>query len=85
MTNNNELLAHTLDIAARYGVREDSPLALAPYTHSELSGAHVRVDLGVYRFPKRGLKAALVACAKQAGRYAKGMGLLDDAVISRLY
>lgn len=37
MTNNNELLAHTLDIAARYGVREDSPLALAPYTHSELS------------------------------------------------
>lgn len=131
MTNNTNdtLLARTMDIAARYGVNEDNPLALAPYTHeavdfarpdTQLSdpelvridrlrllgdsdgwaypfldvsycygtlkdGTKVRVDLGVYRLPKRGLKGALIQAAKDAGRYAKGLGLLDDQVISRLY
>jgi hypothetical protein len=129
MTNNDSLLARTMDIAARYGVQEDNPLALAAYTHEAIDyaagdvpladqdlvridrlrllgdsdgwaypyldvsycygtlrdGRHVRVDLGTYRFPKRGLKAALVQVAKGAGRYAKGLGLLDDGVISRLY
>ena len=129
MTNNTNdtLLARTMDIAARYGVREDNPLALAPYTTPgvdaetvtlddprlaridrlrllgdsdgwaypflDLSycwgtlkdGAHVRVSLPVHSFPKRGLKRALVEMAKEAGVYAKGLGLLDDGIISRLY
>ena len=56
------------------------------YCYGRLAdGTHVRVDLGVYHFPKRGLKRALVELAQKHGRYAKGLGLLDDNVISRLH
>lgn len=56
------------------------------YCYGKLKdGTHVRVDLPVYHFPKRGLKRALVEMAKEAGVFAKGLGLLDDNVISRLY
>lgn len=132
MTNNNDLLAQadrSMDLAVRYGVREENPLWMAEATHENIDysegdvplsdrrlvrivrlrllgdsdgfmypyldvsycygqladGRYVRVDLGVYSFPKKGLKAALVACAKEAGRFGKGMGLLDDTTISRLY
>lgn len=40
-------------------------------------GAPVRVSLPVRQFPKSGLTRALVQMAKDAGRYGKGMGLLD--------
>lgn len=40
-------------------------------------GTPVRVSLPVSRFPKSGLSRALVQMAKDAGRYGKGMGLLD--------
>lgn len=128
MTNNDTLLSRTLDAAARYGVREDNPLALAPYTSEEVDytetvqlsdprlvridrlrllgdsdgwaypfldlsycwgtlrdGRHVPVQLPISRFPKRGLKKALVEMAKAEGVFAKGLGLLDDGVISRLH
>jgi hypothetical protein len=46
-------------------------------------GTHRRVDLGRDRFGTQ-YKAQLIECARNAGRYAKGMGLLDDYVISLL-
>ncbi len=62
------------------------PFLDVSYCYGTLAdGRHVRVDLGEYTFPKRGLKRALVDCAKRANRYAKGLGLLDDGIISRLY
>jgi hypothetical protein len=59
-----------LDVSYCYGVLKD--------------GTHVRVHLPEHSFPKRGLKKALVEMAKEAGVYAKGLGLLDDNIISRL-
>lgn len=47
-------------------------------------GRHVRVDLGSHQLPKRGLKGELIRLAKQANRYAKGLGMLDDSTISIL-
>lgn len=35
-----------------------------------------------YGKPGKGLKAAIIAAAKQEGVFAKGLGLLDDDVIS---
>lgn len=41
-------------------------------------GTHVRVDLGASRLSRRNLKGELIRLAKEAGRFAKGMGLLDE-------
>jgi hypothetical protein len=59
------------------------------YCHGELSdGTPVRVYLGDHHIRKQGWgrvdKGHLIELAKEAGRYAKGLGLLDDAVISTL-
>lgn len=43
----------------------------------DVDGKPVRVQLPRYQFPKRNLSRALVDMAREAGRYAKGMGLLD--------
>ena len=43
----------------------------------DVDGRAVRVSLPVHQFPKRNLSRALVDMAREAGRYAKGMGLLD--------
>lgn len=54
------------------------------YCYGELKdGKTVRVDLGEYRIRKN-YKQHLVEIAKKAGRFGKGMGLLDDGVISTL-
>lgn len=47
-------------------------------------GRHVRVDLGSHQLPRKGLKGELIRLAKQANRYAKGLGMLDDSTISIL-
>lgn len=48
------------------------------YCHGRTrDGALVTVDLPRRTFPKRGLIHALVQMAAGAGRYGKGMGLLD--------
>jgi hypothetical protein len=55
------------------------------YCHGRLAdGTLVPVDLGDHQLPPR-YKARLLELAKEAGRYAKGMGLLDDGVISTLH
>lgn len=55
------------------------------YVYGTLAdGTHVRVDLGRDQFPRQGLSRALVQCAKDAGRYAKGLGMLDNSVLSIL-
>lgn len=55
-----------------------NPLWDLSYCWGELrDGTRVSVDLGRFHFPKHGLSAALVDTARQAGRYAKGIGLLD--------
>ena len=41
-------------------------------------GRHVRVDIGDSHLPRRGTKRRLVELASEAGRYAKGLGLLDE-------
>ena len=41
-------------------------------------GRHVRVQLDEHRLSRRNIKGDLIAMAKRAGRYAKGLGLLDD-------
>lgn len=46
-------------------------------------GSYRRVDLGRDQFGTQ-FKMQLIQCAKQAQRYAKGMDLLDDGVISLL-
>jgi len=43
----------------------------------DVDGKPVWVDLPRYQFPKRNLSRALVDMAREAGRYGKGMGLLD--------
>lgn len=55
------------------------------YVYGELKdGTEVRVNLPESQFPKRGLKGAIISMARDAGVYAKGLGLLDDDVISKL-
>lgn len=41
-------------------------------------GTHVRVDLGAANILRRNVKGELIRLAKEAGRFAKGMGLLDE-------
>lgn len=56
------------------------------YCHGELrDGTPVRVNLPVHQFKRSNLKGQLIAMAKEAGRFGKGMGLLDDNVISKLW
>lgn len=42
-------------------------------------GTHVRVDIGTTHLGRRTIKSELIQLAKDAGRFAKGMGLLDEA------
>lgn len=49
------------------------------YCYGQLSdGRFVRVDLGASFLSRRTIKADLIGLAKEAGRFAKGLGLLDD-------
>ena len=48
-------------------------------------GRHVQVNLGEYSFPRKGLKGELIRLAREAGRYAKGLGMLDDHTLSILW
>lgn len=41
-------------------------------------GTPVRVDIGVYQLPRFGYKRELVKLAKASGKYAIGLGLLDN-------
>jgi hypothetical protein len=45
-------------------------------------GKHVRVQLPVERFPRRGLNAAIVKMCRDAGVFGKGLGLFDGRTIS---
>lgn len=51
-------------------------------------GRHVRVDLGTHRIPRarpgRSLNGSLIELAREAGRFAKGLGMLDYGVVSLL-
>jgi hypothetical protein len=50
-------------------------------------GRHVRVDLGTHQLHKGapGLKSQLVDLAREAGVFAKGLGMLDFDTISILH
>lgn len=53
------------------------------YVHGELAdGSRVRVDLGITQIPKGNVTGTLVDAARNAGRYAKGIGLLRPDVVS---
>jgi hypothetical protein len=55
------------------------------YCYGELKGGvPVRVRLPWHQFSRRYLKRDLVLMCKEAHVYAKGLGLLDESVISTL-
>lgn len=54
------------------------------YCHGELKdGTKVRVQLPRHQFKKKWLKNDLVSMCKEAGVFAKGLGLLNDDNISK--
>jgi len=56
------------------------------YCYGELKdGTPVRVQLPYHQFSRKFLKRDLVQMCKERGLYAKGLGLLDDSVISKLW
>lgn len=66
------------------GASREFPFWDLSYCFGKLAdGSDVRVELESYRFGRYSYKRELVELAKQAGRYGKGMGLLDN--ISLLY
>lgn len=55
------------------------------YCYGELrDGTPVQVWLGAGQLRKRDLKGHLIQLAREAGKFAKGMGLLDDDNISKM-
>ena len=61
------------------------PIYDLSYCYGELAdGTPVRVRLPQHQFPKRGVERALVAMCKEAGRYGKGLGILNPDVVSIL-
>ena len=61
------------------------PVYDVSYCYGALAdGTPVLVRLPEYQFPKRGVQRALVAMCKEAGRYGKGLGILDPEVVSIL-
>lgn len=60
------------------------PVMDVSYVYGTLrNGTHVRVDIGASQISRQ-YKGALIALAKQAGVYAKGLHMLDNDVISIL-
>jgi hypothetical protein len=61
------------------------PMYDLSYCYGELrDGTPVRVRLPWHQFNKRNLKGDLIAMCREAGVYAKGLGLLDPATLSVL-
>jgi hypothetical protein len=58
------------DVSYCYGVLKD--------------GTYVRVDLPFHQLSKYKMKADIIKWAKEDGVYAKGLGILDDSIISKL-
>lgn len=48
-------------------------------------GRNVRVSLPFHQLPKRSWKRAIIEHAKREGVFAKGLGILDDDVMSTVY
>lgn len=62
------------------------PLWDLSYCYGRLAdGTDVRVRLPWHQFSRRNLKGDLIAMCKEAGVFAKGLGLLDDEVLSQMY
>lgn len=67
------------------GCCREYPFWDVSYCYGELKdGTRVRVDLPDHRL-NRNWKAHLIALAKRDGVFAKGLGILDEDVVSRLY
>jgi hypothetical protein len=61
------------------------PLWDLSYCYGQLrNGDHVRVHLPQHQFSKKFLKREIIAMCREAHVYAKGLGLLDDEVLSKL-
>jgi hypothetical protein len=61
------------------------PLWDLSYCYGELKdGTWVRVILPWHQFSRKFLRRDLVAMCKEVGIYGKGIGILDDSVISTL-
>ena len=61
------------------------PMFDVSYALGMLKGEPVWVDLPFYNLPRRGWKRAIIDEAKAEGVYAKGLGILDDHVLSVLW
>lgn len=67
------------------GCSREYPFWDVSYCYGEMKdGSRVRVDLPEYRL-NRNWKAHLIALAKIDRVFAKGLGILDEDVVSRLY
>lgn len=67
------------------GCSREYPFWDVSYCYGELKdGTRVRVNLPEYQI-NRNWKAHLIAMAKRDGVFAKGLGILDEDVVSRLY
>lgn len=55
------------------------------YCLGMLKGEPVWIDLPFHNLPRRGYKKAIISEAKAEGVYAKGLGLLEDHVLSVLW
>ncbi len=61
------------------GASREYPFWDLSYCYGQLAdGTNVRVELGEHRFGRYSYKRELVELAKRAGRFGKGMGLLDN-------
>lgn len=67
------------------GCSREYPFWDVSYCYGELkNGTRVRVNLPVHQISQK-WKAHLIEMAKQDGVFAKGLGILDEDVVSRLY
>jgi hypothetical protein len=60
------------------------PMWDVSYCLGEVDGRHVRVILPFDQLPKKGMKSAIIKHAKRDKVYAKALGILDEANISKL-
>lgn len=62
------------------------PFLDVSYCYGELkNGTPVRVNLPVRQFPRKNVKAAIIAMCREENVYGKGIGILDESNWSILY
>lgn len=61
------------------------PMWDVSYCEGKIGNEFVIVSLPFFQLPKKAIKKTIVAAAIKDNVYAKGLGILDDGVISKLW